>query len=170
MNIFINGNSLKAFTSGTPQRGLIKAFIDQNAENSYHIQVSPDEESNKLSSFWDELNKYSNVTIEFIKQSQRNINIKKLIGLKKYQKWPSGYDLYLSPGMPENFAGIKAPAISTVADISSIKMPGSSSLKWHGNRIFKNTLDHAIKNNTKIGAISDFTKNELSERYPDYKK
>jgi glycosyltransferase involved in cell wall biosynthesis len=48
-------------------------------------------------------------------------------------------------------------------------MPGSSSLKWHGNKIFRNMLNAAVKTNQKIVAISNFTKTELENRYPAQK-
>jgi len=166
MNIFISGNPLKTFTSGTPQRGLIKALVKLKPDYRFTIHVSDDDEARQLDGYWNELKVNSNVNIKFITQSQRNINIKKLIGLRNYQQWPAGYDLYFSPGMPENFANINKPGISTVADLSSINFPTGSSLKWHGNRIFKNTLNLAVKHNSLVGAISNFTKKELIKRYP----
>ncbi|TRX70554.1 glycosyltransferase family 1 protein [Carboxylicivirga sp. M1479] len=170
MNIFINGNSLKAFTSGTPQRGLIKALCLLRSDDKFTVFVSMDAEALQLSDYWNSLRNINNVNIVSNLSSQRNINIKKLFGIKNYQSWPKGFDFYLSPGMPEYFNKKQQPSISTVADLSSINAPETSSLKWHGNRIFKNTLKWCMKSNSMIGAISNFTRDELIEKYPAQKE
>ena len=168
MKILINGNPLKAFTSGTPMRGLIKAMASQRSNDWFTILVSNDHETQNLTSYWEELKHIGNVYLEYTDQSRQIINLKKLVGFKNYQKWPKKFDFYFSPGMPEYFSVKKVPSLSIVADLSSINLPESSSLKWHGNIIFKNTLRWAINSNNAIGAISEFTKNELLEKYPTH--
>lgn len=170
MKILINSNPLKAFTSGTPQRGLIEALCTLRAHDNFTLLLSNDNEAAQLSTFWERLVALGNVEIINTTQSQKIINIKKLIGFRVYQKWPNEFDFYLSPGMPEYFATKNQPSLSTVADLSSINLAGNSSLKWHGNRIFKNTLNWCVKSNSAIGAISDFTKKELVEKHPKKKE
>ncbi|TAJ08643.1 glycosyltransferase family 1 protein [Marinilabiliaceae bacterium JC017] len=169
MRIFINGNSLKAFTSGTPQRGLIEALCRLRQNDTFHIYLSYDSEAEQLSDFWSTLQLLNNVSIHYNSSSQRIINLKKLFGFKNYQP-TNNFDFYLSLGMPEYFNRKQQPSISTVADLSSLNAPGTSSLKWHGNCIFKNTLKWCINSNSRIGAISDFTRDELSEKFPVLKK
>lgn len=170
MKIFIHANSLKAYTSGTPQRGLVKALCSLRKQDHFTIWVSRDESTTELDNYWETLSSYDNVELVFSNTSQRKLNIKKLVGLKSSKHWPSGFDLYLSPGMPEYFGRRNKPALSTIADLSSLNLPSDSSMKWHGNRIFKNTLKWCVESNNMIGAISDFTKTELIEKYPEKKQ
>ncbi|MBS2212123.1 glycosyltransferase family 4 protein [Carboxylicivirga mesophila] len=165
MRIFVNGNSLKAYTSGTPQRGLIHALCRLRPRDEFHIFLSNDTEAKVLSRYWYALEQLGNVYIHHTCASQKKINLKKLVGIKSYQS-DNHFDFYLSPGMPEYFNRRQQPSISTIADLSSLNAPGTSSLKWHGNRIFKNTLKWSVNSNSQIGAISDFTLSELSEKFP----
>jgi len=116
-------------------------------------------------SFLSELEKSANVTTCKGSRSNKIHNAFKLIGYKIPQ-YKGFHDFYLSPGMPEHFSKNQQPSLSIIADLSSINLPGQSSLKWHGNRIFKNTLNWALTSNTKIAAISDFTRKELEAYCP----
>lgn len=170
MKIFIYADTLKAYTSGTPQRGLVKALCALREQDMFTIWVSQNQMNSELTPYWESLKQHDNVEVVFSKNSQRYLNIKKLLGLKSSHHWLTGYDLYLSPGMPEYFGKKNKPAISTIADLSSIHLPKGSSMKWHGNRIFKNTLKWSVQSNCLMGAISNFTKTELIERYPQKKE
>lgn len=156
MNFLITGSPLLAYTSGTPMRGLLSQLISLRRDDFFHIYLNKQGNNTYFKDFAD----YKNVSIKYEQHSTKQQNLKKLLGLKS-NKYPPEFDFYLSPGMPEHFSNAQQPSLSIIADLSSINLPGQSSLKWHGNRIFKNTLNWALTSNTKIAAISDFTRKEL---------
>lgn len=160
MKILITGSPLFAYTSGTPMRGLILKLITLRKNDLFHIILTKTSKKSGNTNFLENLTAHQNVSIRFENQSPKTQNLKKLLGLKS-NDYPSEFDFYLSPGMPEHFSNAQQPSLSIIADLSSINLPGQSSLKWHGNRIFKNTLNWALTSNTKIAAISDFTRKEL---------
>lgn len=160
MKILIPAHSVFAFTSGTPMRGLILKLITLRKNDLFHIILTKTSKKSGNTNFLENLTAHQNVSIRFENQSPKTQNLKKLLGLKS-NDYPSEFDFYLSPGIPEHFSKNQQPSLSIIADLSSINLPGQSSLKWHGNRIFKNTLNWALTSNTKIAAISDFTRKEL---------
>lgn len=160
MKILIPAHSVFAFTSGTPMRGLILKLITLRKNDLFHIILTKTSRKSGNTNFLENLTAHQNVSIRFENQSPKTQNLKKLLGLKS-NDYPSEFDFYLSPGIPEHFSKNQQPSLSIIADLSSINLPGQSSLKWHGNRIFKNTLNWALTSNTKIAAISDFTRKEL---------
>jgi glycosyltransferase involved in cell wall biosynthesis len=169
MNIFISGHPLIAFTSGTPMRGLINALIYLRKDWHFTIGFPKGLNAPHLIDLKEDWKKMDNLSIAEFSLNEKWGNLKKLFGFSKSPLKNHDFDLFVSPGMPESFQTEK-PVISFVADLSSINMPESSSLKWHGNRIFRNTLNCAVKTNKKIVSISDFTKTELEERYPYQRK
>lgn len=165
MKILIAAHSVFAFTSGTPMRGLILKLITLRKNDLFHIILTKTSKKSGNTNFLENLTAHKNVSIRFENQSPKTQNLKKLLGLKS-NDYPSEFDFYLSPGMPEHFSKNQQPSLSIIADLSSINLPGQSSLKWHGNRIFKNSLNWALTSNTRIAAISDFTRKELEAYYP----
>ena len=165
MKILIPAHSVFAFTSGTPMRGLILKLITLRKNDLFHIILTKTSKKSGNTNFLENLTAHQNVSIRFENQSPKTQNLKKLLGLKS-NDYPSEFDFYLSPGIPEHFSKNQQPSLSIIADLSSINLPGQSSLKWHGNRIFKNTLNWALTSNTKIAAISDFTRKELEAYCP----
>src|SRR5690554_773936 len=165
MKILIAAHSVFAFTSGTPMRGLILKLITLRKNDLFHIILTKTSKKSGNTNFLENLTAHQNVSIRFENQSPKTQNLKKLLGLKS-NDYSSEFDFYLSPGMPENFSKNHQPSLSIIADLSSINLPGQSSLKWHGNSIFKNTLNWALTSNTKIAAISDFTRKELEAYCP----
>ena len=166
-NIYIEG-SLGGFTSGTPNRGMIDALLHNKPDWNFTIEFSVNEDNVITKELRQKWSKLSNVNISLVRSSYYFGIIKKLSGIKQHRKWISGYNCYLNPCVPDSFYTIDKPSISLVADLSSINLSQHSSIKWHGNRIFKNMLDQAVKYNKKLIAISDFTRYELSVRYPEY--
>jgi glycosyltransferase involved in cell wall biosynthesis len=162
MKIFVSGLPLVAFTSGTPMRGLLTKLISIRYDDTFHIYISNVEECN---SYFSQIATKHNVFIYVVNEKNTIQNLRKLIGIK-LNKSPKGFDFYISPGMPEYFSFNQQPSLSVIADLSSINLPGQSSLKWHGNRIFKNTLNWALASNTRIATISEFTRKELKAYCP----
>lgn len=165
LKISISASPLLTFTSGTPMRGLVLKLISLRKNDVFHIRTNNQNKDKKNKNYLAALTANQNVSIEYEEQSTRKQNLKKLIGIKS-NSYSKDFDFYLSPGMPEYFAHNQQPSLSIIADLSSINLPGQSSLKWHGNKIFKNTLNWALTSNTKIAAISDFTRQELVEHCP----
>src|SRR5690554_4145129 len=165
MNILVTNTGLFAFTSGTPMRGMLLKLVTLRKHDTFTIMGDAHSKSKIYCSFLSELEKSANVTTCKGSRSNKIHNAFKLIGYKKPQ-YKGFHDFYLSPGMPEHFSKNQQPSLSIIADLSSINLPGQSSLKWHGNRIFKNTLNWALTSNTKIAAISDFTRKELEAYCP----
>lgn len=167
--IFIYGTSLIAFTSGTPMRGLINALIHLRKDWHFTIGFPKGLNAPHLNDLKEDWSKISNLSLTELTLDEKWANLKKLFGFNKNTLPTDDFDLLISPGMPESFQ-TKKPVISFVADLSSINMPESSSLKWHGNRIFRNSLKSAVSTNRKIAAISDFTRSELEKHFPCQKE
>ncbi len=166
--IFISGTPLLSFTSGTPMRGIVDALIRFYPKYDFLIEFPNSDRNFVVTKFENQFKSLPNVNILKTRRNIRWENLKKLFKLQKYHSWPKGFDCYISPGIPESFSTSKNPSISFIADLSSVNQPEISSLKWHGNRIFKNLLNQAVESNNKLVAISEFTKNELNERYPKH--
>jgi len=166
-SIFISG-SFGSFTSGTPNRGMIETLLHIKPDWNFTIEFAVNEDNTITEELRKKWSEFPNVNILLTKNSRFLETIKKLLGIKQYKKWIDGYDFYLNPCVPDSFYTISKPSVSLVADLSSINLPKHSSMKWHGNRIFKNTLDQAVKHNSKLIAISDFTRYELSVLYPEH--
>lgn len=155
---------MTVFTSGTPMRGLFKELIKRRAQDSFKLIFRngvPDD----LNNFFNSFNDLPNCEIVYEKNSRRFTNILALIGYKNYNKINFNCDLYISAGTPDIIATKKIPQIVMVADLSSIRTPKFSSLKWHGNLIFRNTLKIATNYATKIICISNYTKHDLINLY-----
>ncbi|NPA67866.1 MAG: glycosyltransferase family 4 protein, partial [Chlorobi bacterium] len=90
--------------------------------------------------------------------------------LKFYNYLNINADICISPGNPDYFAGFKGKQINFLADLSSIRNEKFSSLNRYGKKIQKNILKFGVKYADKTICISNFTKNDLSELYPEYKK
>jgi glycosyltransferase involved in cell wall biosynthesis len=166
-NIYVAGDSLLAFTSGTPMRGIMNALFHKKSDWYFTIEFQT-EKNNMIRDIQQKWGNIPNVTIVLSCNYKRWENIKKIIGIKRYHKWPKGYDCYIDPGVPNGFYSISKPSISFIADLSCINLPNNSSIKWYGNWIFKNLLDQSVKYNSKIVSISNFTRHELSKHYPKY--
>ncbi len=166
MKIFIIGNSVLSFTSGTPMRGLIKNLIEQRSNDFFYIYITYFYEIEEtIKEYLNSLENYQNVEITLKKEHSFIYNIKTLLSIKT-KKHSNDFDIYLSPGWPHYFHPKNSPSLSVVADLSSVNMPDKSSLKWHGNKIFKNNLKWALKSNNKILSISNYTKDELKQYSP----
>lgn len=168
MHIYLSGSPLLAYTSGTPMRGMVDTLIRLKPDWQFFIEFMGSGDKKMINLLFEKWYKLPNVNIKINHQSHRWQNLKKLIGIGYYHPTPPDFDCYIGPGSPERFKTTK-PSVSFVADLSSINMPEYSSLKWHGNKIFRNMLNAAVKTNTKIVAISDFTRTELEEKFPKHR-
>lgn len=166
MIICIYAEPMTIFTSGTPMRGLFKELIKQRSNDHFKI-ILRNPIPNYLNNYFKLLNDLTNCEITYEKNSRKLTNALALIGYKNYNKINIDCDLYISAGTPDTIPTNKIPQIVMLADLSSIRTPKYSSLKWHGKLIFKNVLYFAIKRANKIVCISNFTRNDLINVYPE---
>lgn len=164
MKIIIYAEPLKAFTSSNPMRGWVKEFIKLRQNDDFTIVFR--DKPVKFKNYFDELLSYKNVKSKFLSLNSKVSNIIALLGLKYYNFLNIEADLCISPGDPDYFYGFKGKTICFLADLSSLRNPKNSSLKWHGKIIQKNILKFAVKYTNKIICISNFTKKDLNDLYP----
>src|SRR5690554_8047599 len=113
MKILIAAHSVFAFTSGTPMRGLILKLITLRKNDLFHIILTKTSKKSGNTNFLENLTAHQNVSIRFENQSPKTQNLKKLLGLKS-NDYPSEFDFYLSPGMPEHFSNAQQPSLSII--------------------------------------------------------
>jgi len=170
MRIFIYATTLTTFTSSIPMRGLVLEAIKlRNKDKFVFYFNSKDKYLEYMQTFFAVIDKLSNVEIIFDKFSGKLTNLKALLGFKKYLNINTKADLYISPGTLDFLGNNNIPLINILTDLSTIRTPQYSSVPWHGKYIKINQLKHSVKYSSKIICISDYTRNDLNELYPEVK-
>lgn len=166
MTICIYGEPLKLYTTSNPMRGWVKELIKLRSEDSFIIALR--DKPKQYSSFFDEINSFENVSIRYLSFSRKISNLFALLGFRFYNYLNIKADICISAGNPDYFFGFNGKTINFLADLSSIRKPKTSSLKWHGRIIKKNILKFGIKNTDKLVCISEYTKKDLINYYPKF--
>jgi glycosyltransferase involved in cell wall biosynthesis len=166
MTICIYSEPLTVFTSGTPMRGLFKELIRLRSNDNFKL-IFRNSYPDFLKDYFSSLSELPNCEIVFEKYNRKISNLMALVGYKNYNKVNFNGDVYISAGTPDIMGTDKKKQIVFVADLSSIRTPENSSVKWHGNLIFRNSLKLAVKFALKIVCISNFTRNDLNNIYPE---
>lgn len=166
MKIAVEADCFAAFTSGFPVRGMMLELIRQNPEIEFQLYYTKRERPSVLQNFYDKINSMPNVKVRYFKDRRKVIAIKRLLGLK-YVEFETDVDLFLSPGNPSYIRGYNGLSICSLADLSTIKGISTNKhaffFKHWGKRQLKKTLPWT----TKIVAISDFTKKDIIEYFPE---
>ncbi|GMU96858.1 MAG: glycosyl transferase family 1 [Ignavibacterium album] len=147
-------------------RGLFGELIKQRS-NDYFKLIFRNPYSENLNDYFKSLSELPNCEIVFEKYSRKFSNMLALAGYSNYNKVNYDGDVFISAGTPDIMGTDKKKQIVMVADLSSIRTPKNSSLKWHGNLIFRNSLKLAVEFALKIVCISNFTRNDLINIYPE---
>lgn len=166
MIIAVSADCFASYTSGFPVRGMTLELIRQNPKVSFQLYYTRREWPKTLESFYEEINSMPNAEVRFFKGSRKTIAVKRLLGLK-YVTFDDDVDLFLSPGNPEYIKGYKGPSVCSLADLSTIKGISTNRyalffkhwVKWQWRRTLPWT--------TRIITISDFTRNDVAEYFPD---
>lgn len=166
MTICIYSEPLTVFTSGTPMRGLFGELIKQRSNDNFKL-IFRNPYPENLNDYFKSLSELPNCEIVFEKYSRKISNFLAITGYRNYNKVNFDGDVFISAGTPDIMGTDKKKQIVMVADLSSIRTPKNSSLKWHGNLIFRNSLKLAVEFASKIVCISNFTRNDLINIYPE---
>ncbi len=164
MVICIYGEPLKLYTTSNPMRGWVKELIIQRPDDSFIIALR--DKPKQYISFFDEIASFKNVNIQYLSFSRKISNLFALLGFRFYNYLNIKADVCISAGNPDCFFGFKGKTVNFLADLSSVRDPKSSSLKWHGKIIKKNILKFGLESTDKLVCISEYTKKDVINLYP----
>lgn len=168
MKIAISANCFSAFTSGFPVRGMTLELIKMNPEVKFQLYYSRRERPRQLAAFYEEIDNLPNVEVRHYRDPHKVFALKQMLGLR-YVTLDRDVDLFMNPGHVEWLPNFKGPQICSLADLSTIK--GLSTVK-HA-RIFKRLdklkLQRSLPRLSNIISISEFTRDDIREFFPDVK-
>lgn len=169
MKICVYAESCIAFTSGTPSRGMLIELINISPDWEFIIVFRVDNNREEhVEQFINSLLNFSNVKVHYENTSRKVSNIKNLLGFRNYNSVGVKADVYITFDI-DPLGVNNTPLIGLLADLSSIKTTGHSSLGFIGRRLRRNALKALVKQATRIVCISDFTKNDLLSIAPKTK-
>lgn len=85
----------------------------------------------------------------------------------KYVTLDQDVDLFLNPGHVEWLPNFKGPQICSLADLSTIKGLSTGKYAWFFKHLTKARLKQSLPRLSEIVAISEFTRNDISEFFPN---
>lgn len=166
MKIAVSADCFASFTSGFPVRGMMLELIKQNQDISFQLYYTKREWPSNLLDFYQKINSMPNVEVRYFKDTRKYIAIKRLLGLK-YVSFDSDVDLFLNPGNPEFIRGYKGPSICSLADLSTIKGISSNKYAFFFKHWVKYQWRKTLPWTTKIVTISDYTRKDVVEYFPE---
>lgn len=167
MRICVYAESIKVFTTGTPQRGMMKHLIAMNQDDEFIFFVRKEKTSNKvLDVFFEEIACFKNVRIENSCLSTVQTNLLFLMGLYRFASIPVNADVYISCDIV-CFGSKNVPIVNLIADFSSINKGEVSSLNYVGKMLRRLQYKLMVKHSSHIVAISQFTLSILNDKNPE---
>ena len=165
MKIAISADCFSAYTSGFPVRGMTLALIKGNPDVSFVLLYTKRNHPEALTYFYDEINSLPNVEVRYFKDGRRSIALKRMLNCR-YVKIDD-CDCFFNPGHIEYIRGFKGIQICSLADLSTLK--GLSTYRYatfykHWNRAY---YKHTLPKLTRIVTISNYTRNDLLNLYPE---
>ena len=154
---------MKVFTTGMPGRGMLKSMLQIRKTDEFVLGIRKNSEKNEqIKAFLKSIEKYNNWTLKIEKFTTRVINIKNLLGFPNYNKVDDRADIYINLDIDD--LGIKnRPLITLLADLSVLRYPKKSSLKWLSRIVRRRSFKRMAKYSDKIVVISNRTGNDLIE-------
>ncbi len=168
MKICVYAEPLRTITSANPFRGMLQSLLKLRYSDTFIFVVRRgSEDSPQLRSFLASCDS-GNWKLIVDPKTRKAANLQALLRQENYCAIREKADVYLNMDM--DYLGPRAmPLIATVADLSSIRYPKHSSLKWSGVQIRKHAFCTMVKYASHVIAISEFTKQDLEEYDPSLK-
>ena len=165
MKIAISADCFSAYTSGFPVRGMALALIKGNPDVSFVLLYTKRSRPEGLKYFYNAINSLPNVEVRYFNDGRRCIALKRMLTCR-YVKIDD-CDCFFNPGHIEYIKGFKGIQICSLADLSTLK--GLSTYRYatfykYWNRVY---YKHTLPKLTRIVTISNYTKNDLLEYYPN---
>ncbi len=168
MNIAISANCFSSFTSGFPVRGMTMELIKEHPEDKFQLYYSRRPFPSRLKTFYDEINNLPNVEIKFFRAPHKSVMLKQMLGLN-YVKLDCDVDLFLNPGHIEYIPNFNGPQICSLADLSTIKGLSTGKYATFFKYWTRHSLNRQLPQLSTIVAISEFTKNDIANFFPQVK-
>jgi len=164
MRIFVYAEDLDVYTSGTPSREMLRELIRIRSSDRFTLGFRRRTEQEKWVRPYLESLPTSNVEIDVLKMTRRQVNLRRLLRIPMNGDIDYGADLYMR--FDAGTLGPHAhPLIALVTDLSSFSA-ATSSLAWHGRILYKRALAETVDQAERIVAISRATQNDLTAKYP----
>lgn len=166
MKIWVHGESLAGRTSSTPARGMLRTLTELRSDIDLELAFHASRINHpRVREYLDSLPEFG-VCVSPLSRGRYSCYVRAFLGFTNYCTVSGDADLYLDLDM--NYFGPEAkPLVVTLADLSTLIMPESASLTWHGARVWKHGLRLAAEHADAIVCISDATRSDLVERFPE---
>lgn len=168
MKIAVSADCFASFTSGFPVRGMMLALIKRNRDIRFQLYYTKRDWPEELEEFYTTINALPNVEVRFFKGGRKVIAIKRLLGLK-YVDFDEDVDLFFSPGNPEYIRGYIGLSLCSLADLSTIKGISSNKYAFFFKHWVRMQWKRTLPWTTRIVTISEFTRNDVMEFFPEVK-
>ena len=168
MKIAVSADCFASFTSGFPVRGMMMELIKNNPNWQFQLYYTPRPWSENLIDFYNEINSLPNVELRFFKDSRKKIALKRLLGLK-YVAFDNDIDMFINPGCPEYIRGYKGISICSLADLSTVKGISTNKYALFFKYWVKYQWNKTLPRITKIVSVSDFTRSDIAQFFPNVK-
>ena len=168
MKIAVSADCFASFTSGFPVRGMMLELVKQNPDVRFQLYYTYRPWPEKLLDFYDEINNQPNVEVRYFRDSRKVIAIKRLLGLK-YVEFDDDVTCFLNPGNPEYIRGFNGPSICSLADLSTIKGISTNRYALFFKYWGRLTWKYILPTFSRIVTISDYTKQDVINFFPQVK-
>ncbi len=169
MKILVYCESLIVPSTGTPMREVLKKLIELKKNCHFVLVIRKNSEDNNIIKlFLQDISFFKNWELIVYPVSRFKSNLLGLFRLKEYCQINIKADLYLN--FDCNYLGKNAhPLIITVADLSSFSPLSHTSYNRNWQLWLRRfMISNGVKNSEKVIAISDFTKQDIVDRFPDH--
>lgn len=168
MKIAVSTDCFNVFTSGYPVRGMMLELVKRRKNDQFvffYIKRTPNPE---LLPFFREINTLPNVEVRVLPWCKKLIGLMRLLGLSYYLYLGSDFDLFLNPGNQEIISSFCGKQLFCVPDLAVVKKQVTSKYdNWLFVKLYIRTLKKQLKQVDKIIAISEFTRKDIIETFPD---
>jgi glycosyltransferase involved in cell wall biosynthesis len=159
MKICVYAEPMRARTSGTPARGLMKTIVSMFPEHEFVLVIRRGSEHDAILRQALAECASSNVTVVVASRPRKLVNLLCLLGVPGYARLDVSADVYINLDL-DYLGPTRTPTIVTVADLSA-EAASTSSLRWHGNRMRRNGLRMLARSKAHVVAMSAHTANAL---------
>lgn len=149
-------------------RGLILELAKFRSKDNFKLIFRTHNIPKYLSIYYNNLKSLPNVEIIVQKHVRKLSQLKLLLGFENYCNFDCKADVYVTISI-DYFGKTHHPIINILADLSSIRIPENSSLKWHGRLMMKNSMRLAARYVDHICCVSKYTENDLHDLFPETK-
>ena len=165
--VAIDAETLSTYTSSTPSREMLLHMMRVRTQTHYMFFLRRGSET---SGWWTAFRARIDPSISWeeivLRHSRRAYHLMTLVGLSFQPRISAAADVYLR--LDVGTMGPKAcPLINLVQDLSALKKPRSSSLRWYGRILFRRHLREGAALANRTVCISRFTADDLLDLMPE---